>query len=96
MTEFIYTTLTVQLGILAKEDLDYLLREINEPFPPGTSPEDFLANWQAALGDLEQAGQPISQLMATDILQKCFGPEYTDCWRTFLCQQTELYCTSVM
>ena len=83
-TEFIYTTLTVRLGTLAKEDLDYLLREINEPCPPGTSPEEFLANWQAALGDLEQAGQPISQLMATDILQKCFGPEYTDCWRTFV------------
>ena len=22
--------------------------------------------------------------MATDILQKCFGLEYTDCWRTFV------------
>ena len=48
------------------------------------SPEEFLANWQATLGDLDQAGQPISQLMATDILQKCFGPEFTDCWRTFV------------
>ena len=74
-TEFIYTTLTVRLGTLAKEDLDYLLREINKPCPPGTSPEEFLANWQATLGELKQAGQPISQLMATDILQKCFGPE---------------------
>ena len=49
-----------------------------------TSPEEFLANWQATLGDLAQAGQAISQLMATDILQKCFGSEYTDCWRTFV------------
>ena len=69
-TKFIDTTLTVRLGTLAKEDLDYLLREINEPCPLGTSPEEFLANWQATLGDLDQAGQPLSQLMATDILQK--------------------------
>ena len=78
-TEFIYTALTLRLGTLTKEDLDYLLREINEPCPPGTSPEEFLANWQATLGDLNQVGQPISPLMATDILQKCFGPEFNDC-----------------
>ena len=83
-TAYIFSTLNERLGTLTKEDLDYLMREINEPCPPSMSPEEFLASWQATLGDLDQAGQPLSQLMATDILQKCFGSEYTECWRTFV------------
>ena len=83
-TEFIFTSLDGQLGTLTKDDLDDLMRQIREPFSATTTPAAFLANWQASLGDLEQAGQPLSQLMATDILQKCFGPEFGECWRMFV------------
>ena len=48
------------------------------------SPDAFLADWQASLGDLAQAGQAIPQLMATEYLQSCFGPEYVECWRAFV------------
>ena len=47
-------------------------------------PDAFLADWQASLGDLAQAGQEILQLMATEHLQSCFGLEYVDCWRAFV------------
>jgi hypothetical protein len=82
--EYIITTLREQLGVLTKIDLDFLMREINEPYHLGTSISSFVANWRASLRDLERAGQGLPQTMATDILQKCFGPEFNPCWITFV------------
>ena len=84
--EYIFTTLDAQLGILAKSDFDYLTQQIKEKYTPLVTPTTFLAEWQTALGDLAQAGQPLSQITATDTLQTCFGPEFNDCWRNFVRQ----------
>jgi len=71
-------------GTLSKLDLDFLMAQLKKPCPPELAPDAFIADWQASLDDLAQAGQPISQLMATGYLQQCFGPEYVDCWRAFV------------
>ena len=81
------TQLYERHGTLSKQDLEYLMAQINKPCPADLAPDAFLADWQASLGDFAQAGQAgqaIPQLMATDILQNCFGPEYVDCWRAFV------------
>ena len=82
--EYIITTLRTQLGTLTKADLDFLMREVGEPYHPSTSVSFFLAKWEASLRDLERAGQGLPQTMATDILQKCFGPDFNPCWVTFV------------
>ncbi len=83
-TQYIMTQLYERHGTLSKQDLEYLMAQIKKPCPAYLAPDAFLAEWQASLGDLAQAGQAIPQLMATDILQNCFGPEYVDCWRAFV------------
>jgi hypothetical protein len=86
-TSYICTTLNQELGTLDKEDLDFLMGELSKSFLPGTPVSTFLANWVATLGDLERAGQILPQTMATDILQKCFGPEFSPCWVLFVQNQ---------
>ena len=76
--------LQARLGTLSRQDLDYLMAQIKTPCSSPLAPDAFLANWQAALSDLAEAAQPLSQLMATDALQQCFGPEYVECWRAFV------------
>lgn len=83
-TQYIMMQLYDRHGTLTKQDLDYLMAQIKKPCPSNLAPDAFLADWQASLGDLAQAGQAISQLMATDYLQNCFGLEYVECWRTFV------------
>jgi hypothetical protein len=83
-TEYIFSRLDALLGTLTSEDFAYLMKQIEAPYTPLTTPDVFLANWQEALGDLAQAGQPISQMMATGYLQKCFGSEFNKCWITFV------------
>lgn len=82
--EFIITALREQLGTLTKADLDFLMKQLGEPYHQGTSITAFLANWKASLQDLERAGQGLPQSMATDMLQKCFGPEFQQCWIKFV------------
>lgn len=83
-TEYICTTLNTELGTLDKEDLDFLMSELRQPFQAGTPVSMFLANWAATLGDSERAGQTLPQTMATDMLQKCFGSEFSPCWVLFV------------
>ncbi len=83
-TEFILTALRENLGVLSKEDIDFLMRELTTPHQPGTSAATFVANWQASARDLDRAGQGLPQTMATDTLQKCFGPEFNSCWVKFV------------
>jgi hypothetical protein len=82
--EFMVTTLQEQLGTLTKADLDWLIKQVKEPYQQGTSISSFVANWKASLQDLERAGQGLPQSMATDILQNCFGPEFNPCWIRFV------------
>ena len=83
-TQDIMIALQERHGTLSKLDLDFLMVQLKKPCPPELAPDAFIADWQASLDDLAQAGQPISQLMATGYLQQCFGPEYVDCWRAFV------------
>ena len=83
-------TLQARLGTLSRQDLDYLMAQIKTPCSPQLAPDAFLANWQASLADLAEARQPLSQLMATDALQQCFGPEYIECWRAFVRQYPQV------
>ena len=83
-TQYIMTQLYERHGTLSQQDLEYLLAQLKKPCPADVTPDAFLADWQASLGDLAQAGQAIPQLMATENLQSCFGPEYVDCWRAFV------------
>lgn len=83
-TQYIMTTLYERHGTLTKQDLDYLMGQLKKKCPADLAPDAFIAEWQASLDDLAQAGQAIPQLMATQILQECFGPEYLDCWRAFV------------
>jgi hypothetical protein len=83
-TQYIMTQLYERHGTLTELDLAYLSAQLKKPCPADVSPDAFLADWQASLGDLAQFGQAIPQLMATDHLQSCFGPEYVDCWRAFV------------
>ena len=62
-------------GTLTNQDLKYLMAQIKNKCPADLAPDAFIGDWQASLEDLAQAGQAIPQLMATDILQNCFGPE---------------------
>jgi hypothetical protein len=83
-TQYIMTQLYERHGTLSKQDLEYLMAQLKKPCPSHVAPDAFLADWQASLGDLAQAGQAIPQLMATEHLQSCFGPQYVDCWRAFV------------
>ena len=83
-TEFIWSGLCAQLGTLTKEDLVFLLQQLKEPYRVGSSVPSFLADWRASLLDLERAQQPLSQIMATDLLMECFGPEFGTCWIAFV------------
>ena len=74
------TALYERHGTLSKLDLDYLMSQLKKPCPAELAPDAFIAEWQASLGDLAQAGQLIPQHMATDALQNCFGSEYVECW----------------
>ncbi len=85
-SQHIMVTIQARLGTLSRQDLDYLMAQVKTPCPAHIAPDAFLANWQASLSDLAEAGQPLAQLMATDALQKCFGPEYVECWRAFVRQ----------
>ena len=73
-TQYIMTQLYERHGTLSQQDLAYLSAQLKKPCSAHVSPDSFLADWQAALGDLAQAGQALPQLMATDHLQSCFGP----------------------
>ena len=44
----------------------------------------FLANWNATLRDLTRAGQALPELLATQTLRQCFGPEFDKCWQDFV------------
>ena len=83
-TVAIVSTLREQLGTLTKEDVHFLMKQLKEPHRVGTSVPSFLADWQAVLLDLERAQQPLPQIMATDILMECFGPEFVTCWLSFV------------
>ena len=83
-TVAIVSTLQEQLGTLTKEDVHFLMKQLKEPHRVGTSVPSFLADWQAVLLDLERAQQPLPQIMATDILMECFGPEFVTCWLSFV------------
>ena len=83
-TQYIMTQLYERHGTLTKQDLQHLMTQIKNKCPSDLAPDAFLADWQASLGDLAQAGQAIPQLMATEHLQSCFGPEYVDCWRALV------------
>ena len=83
-TEYICSTLNAELGTLDKEDLDFLMKELKQPYLAGTPVSTFLANWAATLGDSERAGQVLPQTMATDILRNCFGSEFSPCWVLFV------------
>ena len=83
-TQYIMTQLYERHGTLSKQDIEYLSAQLKKPCPAHVTPDAFLADWQASLGDLAQAGQAIPQLMATEHLQSCFGLEYVDCWRAFV------------
>jgi len=83
-TQYIMTQLYDRHGTLTKQDLDYLMGQLKKKCPVDLAPDAFIAEWQASLDDLAQAGQPLPQLMATQILQECFGSEYLDCWRAFV------------
>ena len=83
-TEYIVSTLSAQLGTLTQEDLAFLMRQLKEPYQVGTSVPSFLADWNASLLDLQRAGQPLPQVMATDTLMGCFGSEFGTCWLTFV------------
>ena len=80
-TQYIMTQLYERHGTLSQLDLAYLSAQLKKPCPAHVSPDSFLADWQASLGDLAQFGQAMPQLMATETLQSCFGPEYVECWR---------------
>ena len=45
------------------------MAQIKNKCPADLAPDAFVADWQASLEDLAQAGQRIPQLMATDFLQ---------------------------
>ena len=83
-TQYIMTQLYERHGTLTRQDLEYLMAQIKNKCPADLAPDAFVADWQASLEDLAQAGQRIPQLMATDFLQNCFGPEYVECWRAFV------------
>ena len=83
-TVAIVSTLQEQLGTLTKEDVHFLMKQLKEPHRVGTSVPSFLADWQAVLLDLERAQQPLPQIMATDILMDCFGPDFGTCWLSFV------------
>ena len=82
-TEFIYTTLRVELGTLTQEDLDTLMHQLTIKYHVGKSLPSFLANWNATLRDLTRAGQRLPELLATQTLRQCFGPEFDKCWQDF-------------
>ena len=74
-TQHIMTQLYEHHGILTRQDLEYLMAQIKNKCPADLAPDAFIADWQTSLEDLAQAGQRIPKLMATDILQNCFGRE---------------------
>jgi len=83
-TEYIASNVRAQLATLTKADFEFLMRELSAPYQPGTSASTFVTNWQASARDLDRAGQGLPQNMATDLLQKCFGPDFHQCWMTFV------------
>ena len=83
-TEYIYTTLRVELGTLTQEDLDGLMHQLTNKYHVGKSLPSFLTHWNATLRDLTRAGQALPDLLATQTLRQCFGSEFDKCWQDFV------------
>ncbi len=67
-TQYITTTLNERHGTLTKQELDLLTAQLKKKCPADLTPDAFIADWQASLDDLAQVGEPISQIMTTEIL----------------------------
>ena len=57
------------------------MRQLTNKYHVGKSLPSFLANWNATLRDLTRAGQRLPELLATQTLRQCFGPEFDKCWQ---------------
>ncbi len=55
-----YIMMALYERTLLKQDLDSLMAQLKKKFPADLAPDAFIADWQASLDDLAQAGQPIS------------------------------------
>jgi len=59
------------------------MHQLTDKYHVGKSLPSFLANWNATLRDLTRAGQRLPELLATQTLRQCFGPEFDKCWQDF-------------
>ena len=83
-SQFIFSELETQLGVLTSADLDVLHLRLNNKYDRSLSIESFVALYQSTLRALARAQQPISNNMAIGILQGCFTLDWTQCWVRFV------------
>jgi hypothetical protein len=83
-TEYIFSALDAQLGLLTSADLDVLHARLKKPYDRTLPVESFVATFQTTLRALTRAQQPISNNMAMGTLQACFSPEWAQCWVKFV------------
>jgi hypothetical protein len=83
-SEFIFSALETQLGVLTSADLDVLHSRLKKPYDRSLPVESFVATFQSTLRALARAQQPISNNMAIGMLQDCFTPDWAQCWVRFV------------
>ena len=82
-SQFIFSALKAQLGVLTTADLDVLQARLKTPYDRSIPVETFVATFQSTLRALARAQQPLSNNMAIGTLQGCFNPEWAQCWVKF-------------
>jgi hypothetical protein len=82
-SQFIFSVLKEQLGVLTTLDLDALHARLKKPYDRSVPVESFVAVFQSTLRALARAQQPISNNMAIGILQGCFNSDWAQCWIKF-------------
>ena len=82
-SEYIWSELRTQLGVLTSADLDVLHARLKKPYDRVTPVGTFVAIFQATLRALTRAQQPLSNNMAIGYLQGCFNSDWAQCWVKF-------------
>ena len=82
-SQFIFSALKAQLGVLTTADFDVLHVRLKRPYDRSLPVESFVAAFQATLRTLNRAQQPISNNMAIGYLQGNFSPDWAQCWVKF-------------
>jgi hypothetical protein len=83
--DYIFMTLNERFSQLKIKDIQLLKQNLIKPYPENGKIGEFTANQLRILDDLTQAGQPLSNMEATEAIKSSFNTiDFAPCWAEFL------------